>query len=415
MTNLNRILHVSFILALLWVLVTLAFPYGAAQQYGLIALGVFFVLTYCMDRGWTKWRWTKDKWFYVVCIVFFLLTPIWQLWDVSTPSRFYYSTMEHQMPFLLIGIVGLLGYLPLVRLRWVALTMLVTSIGMFGYVLGNLPEGSLEFSLRALRTYQYHQIQFINSHMTVDLYANVGLIIGLYVCFNKQEKLGWRIVMGLGCFCVFLIQLLTNGRVGLISSLGIVVVMLVYQVLQYRRWLAVILGILMVAGSGLLASRYSRMAWDVVKLDPRFTIWEFSLSEIQLHPLLGYGASTYSTQFVEHAKQDPAMQQYFLPILDEGFFASLEKNILLIHPHSAYLAVWLEYGVVGILIFLLALLLPLCWSMPFSKRIVVILVVGCFAFQAMMEPLGIHLSAMLYMLILLLVHYSGNRLADCQP
>ena len=163
-------------IGLLLLVAALPFQYGWVQRTALYILGISYPIDYILNRRWQGWHWTRDKWVYVVMILLFLLTPIWQLFD-PTPSTDYYQFQLHQRSaFVWVSIAGLLGFSPRLRTRDVGVVMLLTGIYMlvttlYGYLHCDLP-------IWTLRNFNYYRAHHINSHMVMNLYMNTALIFG---------------------------------------------------------------------------------------------------------------------------------------------------------------------------------------------------------------------------------------------
>jgi O-antigen ligase len=86
-------------------------------------------------------------------------------------------------------------------------------------------------------------------------------------------------------------------------------------------------------------------------LQHRFIMWHHVGKWVQEHPVLGWGIS--SSRSFEHER---VTREFFL-----GEFGWVQKSlqIMPIHPHNASLQIWLDLGLVGLVIALLFLFLSL--------------------------------------------------------
>ena len=124
-------LHVFFAAFLMssWIL-----PFAIQR----IALWGFFV-TYFVDIIWEKriqnFKWTPIKWLYVAMMVFYLMVPIWQLFTAPWSDPWFQRILEYRLPFFGIALVGLLGINKNIRIKYVAMGMLVVSVALIIYVI----------------------------------------------------------------------------------------------------------------------------------------------------------------------------------------------------------------------------------------------------------------------------------------
>lgn len=84
----------------------------------------------------------------------------------------------------------------------------------------------------------------------------------------------------------------------------------------------------------------ANMAWPNSEVH-RFVIWEFASQRIFEHPLIGWG--------LEASRAIPGGDQQLLLFKLDGY-PPLTGQALPLHPHSAVIQIWLELGLVGVML-----------------------------------------------------------------
>jgi exopolysaccharide production protein ExoQ len=95
----------------------------------------------------------------------------------------------------------------------------------------------------------------------------------------------------------------------------------------------------------LFMSHYStnaKLPIDSSTLNDRIPIWQSAIERIEKKPILGVGANNSHVFFNPKAGSDPLES------------APPSASIVIAHPHSFFLQVWLELGIVGAFVFCLA-------------------------------------------------------------
>ncbi len=399
----RKIISYLPLIGLLSLVATLPFPFGPMQRIALYMSAIGYLLDYVINQRWQSFQWTKEKWVYVAFIAFFSLTPIRQLFD-SQLTPYYKFEIEHYMPFLIFGVVGILGMNGRLKVRYFAYVMLLVCFGIFGYVLYQV--GFTTFFESANRILIFNTIRReINSHMVINLYCNTALICGCYTLFQRNITRTERILTALSCCLVFLFTMLSEGRIGVATTCLLLVIMVVYSCWKYNKKLLIPLLIISVAISGYFISHHERMSKMHAFEDPRMAIWDYSWDMIKQKPIFGYGASSYSIEYVENAIKDERLQSYLSFILTVPLFQGQKLSVMMMHPHNSLLKAWLEFGILGVILLALCLSLPV-FLFPPRKRFFLGLFLMVFTFQSMFEIIGIHVPITLLTLMVLVYHYS---------
>ena len=389
---------------LLALLATMPFHYGEAQRIALYWIAATYPMDFIVNARWRGWRWTQAKWTYVAFIAFFCLIPIWQLFDPIRTSL-YQFTIERYMPFLVVGICGLAGMTDKLRIEYAAWVMLGVSAGIVAYLLyrAGLPDFA-NFETWAKHFNQLRAME-VNTHMTINLYFNLSIVLGLYTIL--QSKYAWwvKVLTGVMMLPILFAFSFTEGRTGVLTFLGIVMLTLMYYMFRKRRWWLSIFIILFACGAALFLMQRERFQVAVTEVNPRIYIWNVAGDEIREHPLLGQGVCSARENFVDRGLSDQEFQDYYA----NGFRLEEElrygvANMDIMHPHNAVLETWTQFGIVGVLLLLACWVLPLIMRLG-REQLYVNLCVFAFFMQAMFESMGNNLPPMFLCMMVILIDY----------
>ena len=190
----------------------------------------------------------------------------------------------------------------------------------------------------------------IRNHSTQGMIFSATLfLMGMFLLFKKHMLL-IRSTWFLGFMLMILGALvyMTPGRSG---YLAFMVTTLYFSYLLFREKLYKILSLVLLLSSTLLVS--SPVVQDRIELgvkemhhvDPasiesssmglRMTLWKNTIKLIQDRPLLGFGTGGFEEAYSQKIKDNP----------------DWEKNIM--HdPHNQFLKIWVEMGMLGLIVFL---------------------------------------------------------------
>lgn len=399
--NLISYLPVVGVLVLLG---AIPFLYGNVQRIALYWIAATYPLDYILNARWRGWRWTQAKWTYVAFIAFFCLIPIWQLFDPIYTSL-YQFTIERYMPFLVVGICGLAGMTDKFRIEYAAWVMLGVSAGIVAYLLyrAGLPDFA-NFETWAKHFNQLRAIE-VNTHMTINLYFNLSIVLGLYTILRSKYAWWVKVLTGVLMLPILFAFSFTEGRTGVLTFLGIVMLTLMYYMFRKRRWWLSICIIVFASGAALFLLQRERFQVAVTEVNPRIYIWNVAGEEIQAHPLWGQGVCSAREDFVKRGLANEEFQIHY----SNSLRCELKRlygdaNMSVMHPHNAVLETWTQFGIIGVL-FLLA-----CWILPLIMRLgqeqlYVDLCIFVFFMQAMFESMGNNLPPMFLCLMVILIDY----------
>lgn len=402
LTDFRQIISYLQVLSL-WILVALLpFRMGVIPRWAMIVAGVLYFIDYGVNKRWIGWRWTKDKWLYVIMIFYYLCIFIWNIGSRQTNPHFRF-VVEERLAFPLCGVIGLLGLSDKVKLKHICYVFIITSLLTSYYII--LHTG-LSFFVLPIREQTIHfsakRIELVNSHMMYNLYLNISLICAFYLFNNKNRyiKRGERIFVLLTSLWIFYILSLSEGRVGFLTSMflaGAFVLVLLFRINWKAGVPTLILYILL---CGLLVSHHTRLTSNHIEHEPRWRIWEKTWNIIEEKPVFGYGVSGARQALIDEIMNDETMVPRHLAMLDKINHGRIYST----QPHNAFLEAWSEFGIIGLVLLLLIFLFPL-YTTKRSVYIYVFLIVCCFSVQCMFDSF---FSPLLYCLSIVFFTSSQN-------
>ncbi len=386
------------IIGIMLLIAVLPFHYGWVQRFALYWLAFTYPLDYILNLRWKGWHWTREKWVYVAMILFFLITPIRQLFDSTPPTSYYWGQIDARIAFFVVGLVGIFGISDKLCPRHVGYVMLATSATIFAYILCSVWQPFASY-IDFLIQFNSWRREYISSHMLLNLYMNLSLVFGFYILSCTLPRLvKW--VVGLAMLVVFTGLMFSEGRTGFVSSLCMVPVLLCYTVALHSKKMAILICLITCLAGAFAIDCHQRISVNKLVDEPRWVIWHFSIDMAKECPFFGYGLSTLSEEYVHRAYEDEMMNEHYINgVLAHSPFDVVPRTMGCIHPHNALLALQLEVGFIGPLLYLAIFLLAGLFSSKHC-RIYVWCCVFVILIQSMFEPLGNHLLSIQIALVL---------------
>ncbi len=382
----------------LWLLVaTLPLRFSPFTRTVMIIAGALFICEYIINQRWREWSWSRDKWFYVAMIAFYLYIFIWHIGSDSFTPRFN-KALEQRLAFVLCGVIGLLGFNSRIRLRDITWVFIAASILTSLYIIYH--SGGFEFFTHTWKKQSYYfalnRIEYINSHMVYNLYLNITLVFAFALLSQRRIRRWTRVFLSLACLWIVYILCLTEGRVGLFTTL-VLLILFVFKWLHRYGW-KVIVPVLLICGCActFIMMQNERMTVNhLFKYNPRTVIWEAGWKTVEEAPILGQGVCDARQTLIEKAHESEALMGFWEPYITK----KKGGNWYYVHPHNAFLEVWGEFGLIGLFTLLFLLLYPLSMQ-PKKHRIYLAMIIICFGtqclFDAFLVPLLYGLSIILF-------------------
>lgn len=393
------------IIGIMLIIMSLPFGYNIFERVGHYTLGIGFVLDYLINKRWQGWYWSRGKLVYVSMLLIFIIMLLWQIWDPTPPTEYFVHILERNLMFLVVGIMGIVGFSDKLRLKYLGYAMLLSCliiicVNIYFYI------STFGFKDFTIERFNHMRVIHINSHMVINLYMNTSLIIGAHL-LKKNIPFWTRIVIIISMLFIVGYILLSVGRVGYVTLLLLVFIYTIFSVWKYSKLRWIIVACLSVVVSILLLT-HSRLDKNKVLHDPRFAIWDYSIRMSEKHPILGYGLSTLSVEYVEGMYEDDVAYNYFVkPLMAQPVFAVLNKTMETHHPHNAFLMMYLAFGVVGLLA-LLFLCVAIAIIPSINLKIYIWLFLLALFMQMLFEPLGAHLQPQFIAIVLFCLQRESN-------
>ncbi len=392
----RRLLAYLQVLTFWLLMASLPFRIMPFQRVIMVVAGVFYLLDYVVNRRWQGWCWGINKFFWLLCIVYYLFIPLWHLADEQLTPRLSF-VLEERAPFLLCGIIGLLGLSKDVKLKPIVYVMLLSCFAVswyiilrgtgFSYFLKPLPEQSLAF--------MDARILYVASHMQFNLYLNITLVFVFWLL--TQNKLNrWEIVAVVALsLWIFYLLCITEGRVGLGTCL--LLVALFVAIFSFRFGWKVYTPILAayICFAALVLMNNNRVTSDCLEHEPRWLIWQSDWHIISESPIWGHGVCDAKEALIYEAKNDERLSAFYVPHIHDKQKGDFQK----VQPHNAFLEAWMEFGVLGLAVLVIIFLYPL-HLLPRKSRPYCMLVVLCFVIQSCFDSF---FAPLLYCLCILLL------------
>lgn len=357
-SNIVKIInYINFISAILLIFSLPAY-YGKIQYYSTILFFSSYLLEILIENRYKDFTFNKTKIIFLLFIAYFLLAIVYIPFEKD--SSLLNKILEIRLPFLALGIVGLFGFNKIYRLRCIAYSFIITSLTYIFYLFlfrldidlfltDPFPQNILAFA----------RMKYINSHMIFNYFLNTSLIFAFYLLFNNSFKkyiLLNRVVLILSALIIYSVLLLSEGRVGFIMANVIIFGTIFYKFWFWKRYFAIIFGLLFLFFGILLVTHHNRFKNNAVAKEPRLIIWKLAFEVIEENPLWGNGASTGANLFMD--KLAGSKEIALLP--DDLLHDVINcRRPLGAHAHNQFLMTAIEFGIVGLLLFLVMNLYPL--------------------------------------------------------
>ncbi len=366
----------------LWLLVAiLPMRFGSLPRIIMIVAGILFVAEYVINKRWQTWRWHRNKWLYVAMIIYYLFIPFWQIFS-DTLSPFYYVALERRIAFLFCGVIGLLGFNQYVKLSHLCIVFLLTAIGTSLYIIFTI--GGWDFFTHdwGQQSFLFSQMRILrlNNHMIYNMYLNISLVASFYL-INTLLRKPWQLALVvLSAIWIFFILCLTEGRVGLFTSFLLVAFFMVVIVAKYSWKLLLVLSPIFIGIVSWVIIHNQRIEIERITHDPREMIWKAGWKNVQVSPILGQGVSQAKESLVSIAQDDKDLWAFWNSHVQNRW----KGSTLPIRTHNAFLEVWAEFGLIGLITLLFLFIYPLTMS-PKKHRIYILMIVGCVSIQCLFD------------------------------
>lgn len=317
------------LISMLILVVELVFNFNIFQRITFIVAIITYLTEVIVEKRWTQLRWENSsrQWFFIIIIFYFLLQFLYFPFEKNTALFRMY--IEERVPFLIFGIIGLLGFNSYFKLKYFAWTFIITSFLIGVFLLSKMtPE--IWNSTDRNTLFGLIRIQYVNTHMKLNYQYNLSLIFSFYLLvYYARKRVIWTrfVLIIVTAFIVFNL-FLSDGRVGIITSFVLLTMFLVRYFWHKSRILTFISTSLFILLALVLLKGNPRLSEENFKSEPRLEIWHIAVDEIVKSNFMGVGVST--AEYI--------MTTEFAKI-------GMINNR---HTHNVFLQSTLEYGIVGL-------------------------------------------------------------------
>lgn len=380
-----------------WLLIaSLIFYICPFQRVIMLVAGVFFLLDYAVNKRWADWKWGINKGLWVIMIIYYLFIPLWHLMDDTLTPRFSF-VLQERAPFILCGVIGLMGLSREVRLKPIVYVMLGSCVLVswytilcgvgFSYFLLPLTEQSVAFT-EARKA-------FVAPHMHFNLYLNLTLVFAFWLLMQKKLQRWEKVVVVVASLWVFYLLCISEGRVGLGTSLMLVALFVAIFAFRFGWKVLTPVLALYVCFAGLVMMNHHRLTAEHLEHEPRWLIWKADWRVISESPILGNGVCDAKEMLIHEAKTDEELSVFYVNRIEN----EKKGNYQMVQPHNAFLEAWMEFGVLGLAMLVVIFLYPL-QMLPRRNRPYCLLVIACFGLQSCFDSF---FSPLLYGICILLL------------
>ncbi|MDD4994089.1 MAG: O-antigen ligase family protein [Paludibacter sp.] len=378
-----RIVRLINLFSMLFLVVELSLYINIFQRLAFAVAFISYTIEAIVEKKWKQFKWDRSsrQIFFIIVIFFFVLQFIFFPFEKNT--SFFGTIIEERIPFLIFGIVGLFGFNKYFKLKYFAWTFIATSFILGAFLLSNLNSEILS-SVNRNELLGLVRIKYINSHMKFNYYLNVSLICIYYIIVSlKGKKAFWqRLSLVLSSIVIILNLFLSEGRIGLLSSIIILVIYIVHYFWEKSKRLTLISTSLFILLVTILIQQNPRLSTSSIKHEPRQEIWAVAYDEIVKSNFLGVGAST--------AAYDMKNQFAIRGMINNK------------HTHNILLQSTLEYGVLGFVV-ILSMFVFGCYTVSANFRFMVLLLTLITFLQLFVGSFERDLNPMVYLLTIILI------------
>ena len=337
-------------------------------------LPIVFILDFIYNRRYKDFKMNKERVYYSVVILFFLLFYIYYPFEKDTQ---YTALLLEKRYFLLVGaFCGFLGLNERHKLSYYLNTIIITAVVSIAYLI-IIKIGFLGFLFSEDRAnlFTSTRIAYLNNHMVFNLYMNLAVISVWYIVAHQYKQLQkWKILLYIITFLIiYYILSISEGRSGFLMSLFIISFLVLKEVWKMKKYLVMIVlgGLLVLVYTEV--SHHQRISEKQIKGEPRLFLWENAKKVIQENPFLGKGASSAQVAFDKQRALNT-----------NEIFKNFWTPYDFVDSHNQYLQTTMEFGLLGFCLLLFVYFYPFVLA-PQPRKIFAFLIIVVLAFQSLFD------------------------------
>ena len=308
-----------------------------------------FVIDYLVSKRWREgFKWDKSRVVSLFLLIQIALLFIYGFFEAD--SRYLSTFYEYRTAFIGFSLVGLLGISNKFKTRYFAYAAIVSLIPFFISIYNALPSWfyNLQVFQHKLNVISYVRSQEICSHMTINLFLCVGMILFSKVIAISKYKIE-KVFSIFMILAFYILVMLSEGRVGMLNAnIVLLFIILRFAIKKLKFFIPTIVVLLSSAiVLGLFMFSDNELTKDIKvfnKANPREYIWQEGVNQILDAPIIGHGASTNALQMKERLlnnKELCSIEKFLISHLKED-------HVYGIHPHNQIMQNWQEYGILGL-------------------------------------------------------------------
>ena len=348
-TNIQSVCSYFHIASTLILFCSIPFYYSRFTQYGMILFFSSFVIDYLVSKRWREgFKWDKSRVVSLFLLIQIALLFIYGFFEAD--SRYLSTFYEYRTAFIGFSLVGLLGVSNKFKTRYFAYAAIVSLIPFFISIYNALPSWfyNLQVFQHKLNVISYVRSQEICSHMTINLFLCVGMILFSKVIAISKYKIE-KVFSIFMILAFYILVMLSEGRVGMLNAnIVLLFIILRFAIKKLKFFIPTIVVLLSSAiVLGLFMFSDNELTKDIKvfnKANPREYIWQEGVNQILDAPIIGHGASTNALQMKERLlnnKELCSIEKFLISHLKED-------HVYGIHPHNQIMQNWQEYGILGL-------------------------------------------------------------------
>ncbi len=308
-----------------------------------------FVIDYLVSKRWREgFKWDKSRVVSLFLLIQIALLFIYGFFEAD--SRYLSTFYEYRTAFIGFSLVGLLGVSNKFKTRYFAYAAIVSLIPFFISIYNALPSWfyNLQVFQHKLNVISYVRSQEICSHMTINLFLCVGMILFSKVIAISKYKIE-KVFSIFMILAFYILVMLSEGRVGMLNAnIVLLFIILRFAIKKLKFFIPTIVVLLSSAiVLGLFIFSDNELTKDIKvfnKANPREYIWQEGVNQILDAPIIGHGASTNALQMKERLlnnKELCSIEKFLISHLKED-------HVYGMHPHNQIMQNWQEYGILGL-------------------------------------------------------------------
>lgn len=394
---------------------SMVFYFGIAQRPALYIFFISYFAEYIVSQRWKQWRFDGSQYAFIAMVCFFLLIPIYHLFEAT--DTYFFKQLEMRMAFGGIGILGILGSNKNFKIDFIGITFAAVSVILCIFLLiKTLSVTGFHTDLESfVTTCSKIRIDYINNHMIFNQYLCISFCFLCYFLIKYKKTYNYILCLT-AAVIIYATIFLSEGRAGFISLHLIIVSFLTYQMFRWKKSAGIIASVSLLAAMIFVMSTHYRMDSESLKNNPRFMIWHPAIELIKEKPLLGYGVSDGSEKYIDKCLEEGPYFFIYIPQENpqKGWAG---RNIIGAHAHNVFLQTLMEFGILGLLIFISIFVFSIR-STKGKERVLLLLFYIGWICQGMFESLGSGLYPLTFCFVIYSIaapRYSSDKNPDSTP